>query len=173
MMITNNSYGGRKRRNSTGVLYRGAPEAATKSKSRSSFYRSYQASTMEKIEHATHIMEAFANSNTVTTQNSSRLGEFTSIHLSRYHNTRCIYPFMCSTHCPSDLSIILCYPSIHLFTSGKYMELFYTGEGDLVGGSISTYLLEHVRVTKQLPGERNFHIFYELIEGKCDGNSNN
>ena len=48
------------------------------------------------------------------------------------------------------------------------MELFYTGEGDLVGGSISTYLLEHVRVTKQLPGERNFHIFYELLEGDDD-----
>ena len=48
------------------------------------------------------------------------------------------------------------------------MELFYTGEGDLVGGSISMYLLEHVRVTKQLPGERNFHIFYELLEGDDD-----
>ena len=48
------------------------------------------------------------------------------------------------------------------------MELFYTGEGDLVGGSISTYLLEHVRVTKQLPGERNFHIFYEILEGDDD-----
>ena len=48
---------------------------------------------------------------------------------------------------------------------GKFIELFYFNEGFIDGATVRTYLLETVRVIKQLPGERNFHVFYELSAG--------
>jgi myosin-5 len=48
---------------------------------------------------------------------------------------------------------------------GKFIEMQFTGTGKLVGARIDTYLLEKVRLTQQLNGERNFHIFYELLSG--------
>jgi myosin heavy subunit len=50
---------------------------------------------------------------------------------------------------------------------GKYMRLqFSTSSHELVGASIDTYLLEKSRLVQQPKGERNFHIFYELLHSK-------
>lgn len=38
----------------------------------------------------------------------------------------------------------------------------------LIGASIETYLLEKVRLVHQSPGERNYHIFYEILSLKYD-----
>lgn len=49
---------------------------------------------------------------------------------------------------------------------GKLIRLLYSGEGaatELVSANIETYLLESTRVARQASGERNFHIFYQVI----------
>ncbi|KAF4708942.1 hypothetical protein FOZ62_006932, partial [Perkinsus olseni] len=48
---------------------------------------------------------------------------------------------------------------------GKFIQLQFDGEKDhlrLKGARIETYLLEKIRVTNQIQGERNFHIFYQI-----------
>lgn len=48
---------------------------------------------------------------------------------------------------------------------GKFMEMLFDFNGSLVSASIETYLLEKVRLIQQSPGERNYHVFYELLAG--------
>jgi myosin-5 len=46
---------------------------------------------------------------------------------------------------------------------GKFIQMQFCETGRLLGTAIETYLLEKVRVVHQSEGERNYHIFYELL----------
>lgn len=50
---------------------------------------------------------------------------------------------------------------------GKYLEI-YNKSGAIIGAKITQYLLEKSRIITQVPGERNYHIFYELLGGLND-----
>jgi myosin-5 len=48
---------------------------------------------------------------------------------------------------------------------GKFIQMAFDAKGALVGAQIATYLLEKVRLAQQGPGERNFHVFYQMMAG--------
>lgn len=47
---------------------------------------------------------------------------------------------------------------------GKYLEIYFKS-GSIIGAKITQYLLEKSRIVTQAPGERNYHVFYELLGG--------
>jgi len=51
---------------------------------------------------------------------------------------------------------------------GKFIQMSFDHDGSLVGAQIATYLLEKVRLAQQGAGERNFHVFYQLIAGASE-----
>ncbi|XP_013408148.1 unconventional myosin-XIX-like [Lingula anatina] len=51
---------------------------------------------------------------------------------------------------------------------GKYIQLQFQRNGQILGASIQTYLLEKTRVVHQAENERNFHIFYQMLNGGND-----
>ncbi|KAH8095201.1 hypothetical protein JL720_2480 [Aureococcus anophagefferens] len=53
---------------------------------------------------------------------------------------------------------------------GKYFELLFDKFGTPKGGVVTNYLLEKSRTVKPGAGERNFHIFYQLV-GDAEGSS--
>jgi myosin V len=51
---------------------------------------------------------------------------------------------------------------------GKYIEIMFDKQTDIIGARIRTYLLERSRLVFQPLKERNYHIFYQLVAGAND-----
>jgi myosin-5 len=51
---------------------------------------------------------------------------------------------------------------------GKFIELGFNRAGILQGARVQTYLLEKVRIGFHASGERNYHIFYQLLRGATE-----
>lgn len=51
---------------------------------------------------------------------------------------------------------------------GKYIEIMFDEETNIIGAKIRTYLLERSRLVFQPLKERNYHIFYQLVAGASD-----
>ena len=51
---------------------------------------------------------------------------------------------------------------------GKFIEVRFTTQGQLCGGSVETYLLEKIRLLQPARGERNYHVFYQLLSSATD-----
>jgi hypothetical protein len=48
---------------------------------------------------------------------------------------------------------------------GKFIEIQFDSARRMCGARIHIYLLEKTRVIGQAKGERNFHVFYQLLRG--------
>jgi myosin V len=51
---------------------------------------------------------------------------------------------------------------------GKYIEIMFNKDTEIIGARIRTYLLERSRLVFQPLKERNYHIFYQLVAGATD-----
>ncbi len=56
---------------------------------------------------------------------------------------------------------------------GKYIEIMFNKETDIIGAKIRTYLLERSRLVFQPLKERNYHVFYQLVAGATDASGKN
>ena len=101
-------------------------------------------SVERRVLESNPIMESFGNARTVRNDNSSRFGKYIEMKFVSSSSSS-------SSSSRSDLGGGSTIPG-----------------ATLVSASVETYLLEKVRLVHQSPGERNYHIFYELLSMKYD-----
>eukprot|EP00977_Amphora_coffeiformis_P010868 scaffold2554_cov156-Amphora_coffeaeformis.AAC.5 len=91
-------------------------------------------SIVQRVVDSNPLLEAFGNAKTVRNDNSSRFGKFVQLQFDQSS----------SSASTSDDNI-------------------NSDDCTLVGSHIEVYLLEKSRVVSHAPGERNFHIFYQIL----------
>ena len=135
------------------------------------------------------LLEAFGNAKTLRNNNSSRFGKLIQVLASydRLGPKACLSGLSCwcSGHhligCAQLCMQSLCFMLTPLIIGGPVAKLlqratllqscaesatrpqiYFNNSRVICGALIQTYLLEKSRVTHQLPGERNYHIFYQV-----------
>ncbi|QBM90256.1 myosin protein heavy chain [Metschnikowia aff. pulcherrima] len=51
---------------------------------------------------------------------------------------------------------------------GKFIKIYFDSHGIISGATIDYYLLEKSRVSHQLKAERNYHVFYQMLQGESE-----
>lgn len=102
-------------------------------------------SIKDKLLQSIPVLEAFGNAKTNRNDNSSRFGKYMDVAFNLIVSQN---NFTYATLCTSDKR------GYHFFS-----------QCEPVGGHILNYLLEKSRVVCQNDGERNFHIFYQMLAG--------
>ena len=82
-----------------------------------------------------------------------------------HSNSRCSCYYLCSHLPPTQIPQPFHNDPDNSSRFGKFIEINFCDAGTLIGASIETYLLEKVRLITHADGERNYHIFYELLAG--------
>eukprot|EP00804_Cyclotella_cryptica_P005963 CCRYP_000224-RB/>CCRYP_000224-RB protein AED:0.01 eAED:0.01 QI:97/1/1/1/1/1/2/2451/1530 len=134
---------------------RPANDVSSTAAPRASLVASSDMSIERRVLESNPIMESFGNARTVRNDNSSRFGKYIEMKFS-------------ATGGGVQSSIDnICGNSSSCTERGKTQQHSSWG-AILIGASIETYLLEKVRLVHQSPGERNYHIFYELFTLKYE-----
>lgn len=107
-------------------------------------------SVVKRVLESNPVFEAFGNAKTLRNDNSSRFGKFTQLQFSVQPKRKKVEP-------PTDQED----GTNEVDESGTSYTAFTP---PLLAGSIChTYLLEKSRVVSHSKGERNYHIFYQLM----------
>jgi hypothetical protein len=126
-------------------------------------HQANQVSIEEQVLQANPILEAFGNAKTVLNNNSSRFGKFTKL-LFAPGKTMLHGKVTHVSPCLRDS----CTPAVRLLTTLLDYFFLQVPALNIVGSFIETYLLEKSRVVRQEPGERNYHVFYQICsKGSC------
>ncbi|KAK6730480.1 hypothetical protein RB195_007130 [Necator americanus] len=82
-----------------------------------------------------------------------------------------------SSACSSETTLLNAGPVLEVFGNavtlqnnnssrfGKFIKINYRENGMVSGANVEIYLLEKSRIISQAKGERNYHVFYYLLEG--------
>lgn len=121
-------------------------------------------------------MQAFGNAKTFRNDNSSRFGKYMDIQFDFRVNTPSF--LTCKGMIFVYTTPVAAVGSVASFTKAQtflplssqtyfldFIVFWNFSQGAPVGGHILNYLLEKSRVVHQNQGERNFHIFYQLLDG--------
>lgn len=57
----------------------------------------------------------------------------------------------------------------YAWEKGKFIRILFQSDGTISGANVDWYLLEKSRVTDRNAGERNFHVFYQLLASGSKG----